>query len=196
MLDYVGNEVLSVNDEKIKRLMELASSMYGTDFWKDIFDQNMMGSLLANGQQQKNNVQTERTSGQHTPPVGTSSVNMNSFPNPNQPNYSNGEPKFPLVDIIKKDGKIIILIDLPGIKKEEVQLKANQNYLIVKGNSKLNINEIGGEVLFSERKQGPFERHILLPSPTGGNLSANFQNGVLEVSYPLPEEEGEIIPID
>ncbi len=184
-----------MNDEKIKRLMELASSMYGTDFWKDIFDQNMMGSLLTNGQQQ-NNVQTERTSGQQTPSAGTSSVNMNSFPNPNQPNNTNGEPRFPLVDIIKKNGKIIILIDLPGIKKEEVQLMANQNYLIVKGNSKSNTNEIEGEVLFSERKQGPFERHILLPSPIGGNISANFQNGVLQVSYPLREEEGEIIPID
>nr|WP_279664428.1 Hsp20/alpha crystallin family protein [Ectobacillus ponti] len=106
-------------------------------------------------------------------------------------------PQFPLADIIKKDGKVIVLIDLPGINKEDVQLMMNRNHLVIKGTPKSKVKESDVEIVLYERKHGPFERRILLPEPTdGSNITAKFHNGVLQVSYPIMEQTGEIIPID
>lgn len=187
-----------MNEEKLKHLMELASNIYGTDFWKDIFEQNMMGSYMANGQQQKLNNQNDTMASRPNPPVDSSSKTIGSPQPPNPSNDSSGGQRFPLVDMVKKDGMIIILIDLPGVNKEDVQLMVNQNYLIVKGVSKLRLNDGDADVILYERKHGVFDRHILLPVPTdGSNINAKFHNGILEVSYPIPEQAaGEVIPIE
>ncbi|MBO9128387.1 Hsp20/alpha crystallin family protein [Bacillus sp. 165] len=182
--------------EKIKQLMELASNVYGTGFWKDIFDQNTMNPFMGDAQDKMSTLK-DMMNGKQTPPVETQGNNISHRPYPNQPAYSNGDPGYPLVDIIKKDGKIIILIDLPGMNKEEVNLMINQNYLIVKGTPKSIIKESEVEVVLYERRHGAFERHIMLPEPTNGsNITAKFYNGVLQVSYPRLEQTGDVIPID
>jgi HSP20 family protein len=183
-----------VDVEKLKQLMELATNVYGTTFWQDIFDQNYTNQFMGEGQRKidflKGVMPNAFQNGGASP-----TQNPNPYPKKNQDSYNRGE--FPPIDIIKKAGKIIILIDLAGINKEDIQLMFNQDYLIVKGipGSKFKEGEI--EVIYSERQHGAFNRQIPLPEPTDGkNISAKFYNGVLQVSYPLMEQKGDIIPIE
>lgn len=181
--------------DKIKQLMELAANVYGTGFWKDIFDPNTMNPFMGDGQEKLQTLKDMMN--ERHPATKTPNRNSSDRPYASQPLYTNENQTFPLVDIIKKDGKIIIMIDLPGINKEDVQLMVNRNYLIVKGTPKSKVKESDVEIVLYERKHGPFERHIMLPEPTdGSNITAKFHNGVLQVSYPRLEQTGDVIPID
>ncbi|WP_028401085.1 Hsp20/alpha crystallin family protein [Ectobacillus panaciterrae] len=180
--------------EKLKQLMELAANVYGTNFWQDIFDQNYTNRLMGEGQGKMDFLKGVMPNAFENAGV-SSTQNPNPHSKKNQDLNRRGE--FPPIDIIKKAGKIVILIDLAGINKEDIELMFNKDYLIVKGVPGSRFKEGEIEVIYSERQHGAFNRQIPLPEPTDGtNISAKFYNGVLQVSYPLMEQKGDIIPIE
>ena len=95
----------------------------------------------------------------------------------------------PRADVHETDDKFFVNLDLPGIDKNDVKVKFEDNTLIVSGERKFESKEDGKNYHHVERVYGNFTRQIALPKDVDGQkITASFKNGVLEISLPKVEE--------
>jgi HSP20 family protein len=94
---------------------------------------------------------------------------------------------FPRADMYEKNDLLVVKVDLPGIKKEDVQITVDDGDLVVQGESKTE-NEVKEEHYYRlERGAGQFYRRLALPfDAKAEKIEANFKDGVLEVRIPRP----------
>jgi len=94
---------------------------------------------------------------------------------------------WPALDGYEKDGKYFIRLELPGVEAKEVEVVAEGNSLIIKGERK-NEKEVDEKNYFyRETSTGRFERRVALPKGVDtSKIAARFEKGVLEISVPLP----------
>ena len=94
----------------------------------------------------------------------------------------------PPLEVKHKEGNFIVTCELPGIPKEDVKVEVIEEALVIQGEKKL-VKEKKEEGYFrSERSYGKFYRSILLPEGAKTDqTAAQFNNGVLEVTVPIPE---------
>lgn len=88
----------------------------------------------------------------------------------------------------------IVMVDLPGYKKEEIQVELKKNALVVEAKSSgagEKSEELEGrKVISRERHHGVVKRMIRFPQPVKEEgVSAKFENGVLTVRVPKAEPE-------
>jgi HSP20 family protein len=102
--------------------------------------------------------------------------------------WGSGESWSPAVEVFERDNKLVVRVDLPGLSKEDVKVEMTDDGLLIQGERKREREEKGEGWYRSERSYGQF--HRLIPLPDGANADqakAKFENGVLEVSVPIPE---------
>ena len=96
----------------------------------------------------------------------------------------------PPIELREQEGNLVISAELPGLTDKDVKVEATEDGLVIQGERKQeNTGEEAG-VRRSERSYGRFWR--LIPLPEGAevqNAQANFQNGILEVTIPVPESQ-------
>lgn len=103
---------------------------------------------------------------------------------------ANVHTMYPKVDILSGPQEYIILIDIPGVRKEDVQLSLSGEYLFVKGTARSVYPDM--QRLTSERFSGTFERTIKLPEPVGkAKVSAKFDCGMLYVQI-APQAKAQV----
>ncbi|MFF2450098.1 Hsp20/alpha crystallin family protein [Neobacillus sp. NPDC058068] len=159
--------------EKLKQWMDVAKNMNGGDFWSNIFDQEFTKQFM-NDQQFK-----------------TPFSNVEGGPVREEKNSRT----FPIFDVLESEHEVMVMVELPGVKKENIELGLNGDILTIKGTA-LPIHP-QFKITYSERFYGEFQRQIKLPDTVRPNqLNAKFWNGLLFVSYHRTIEKGEIIPID
>ena len=96
----------------------------------------------------------------------------------------------PPVEVRERDGNLVISAELPGLNKEDVKVEVNENALVIQGERKREWEEERGGVHRSERAYGSFYREIPLPEGAKSDQAkAQFNNGVLEVTVPIPESK-------
>jgi HSP20 family protein len=105
----------------------------------------------------------------------------------------------PAIEVSALDGKVIVRADLPGLNKEDVKVEVTDGSLVIQGERKQEHEEHKQGFHRSERMYGSFYRSI--PLPKGAQVDqarAQFNNGVLEVSIPVPAEQqqGRQIPVE
>jgi HSP20 family protein len=96
----------------------------------------------------------------------------------------------PAIEASERDGKYVVRAELPGLKPEEVKLVVKDNMLVLDGERKLEREEDRGGIHRTEIRYGKF--HRVVPIPEGADVEqakARFDNGVLEVTVPLPAQE-------
>jgi HSP20 family protein len=95
----------------------------------------------------------------------------------------------PVVDIYETDEKMVIKAELPGLKKEDIDIEVRDNTLTLKGERKFE-KEIKQENYHRvERAYGSFQRSFTLPSTIKQEaIEATFKDGILEVSLPKAAE--------
>ncbi len=94
----------------------------------------------------------------------------------------------PTIEVKEKEGKLFVNAELPGVKKEDVKVHIDGDTLVVEGERKQEKEEKREGYYHSERSYGKFYRSILLPE--GAKIeetAARFNDGVLEVTVPIPE---------
>lgn len=105
----------------------------------------------------------------------------------------------PKVDVVTNDNKLVTRVDLPGMKKEDVQVEVEDGFLTLSGERKKETKEEKDSVYREEREYGSFCRTVPLPKGVkADDVKATFTNGVLEVTIPLPlaaAPNGRKIPI-
>ena len=94
----------------------------------------------------------------------------------------------PAMEALEKDGNYVIRADVPGIDPSEVEVSVLNDTLTLKGERKRS-NEVNEKNYhYSETAYGRFERRFALPTGIDPEkIAAKFENGVLEVSMPLPQ---------
>ena len=92
----------------------------------------------------------------------------------------------PLVDIEEQDDTYVLEAELPGVKREDVNIELVGNELSITGEIKE--RERKGLIRRKTRRRGQFELHLMLPEPVDSEkVDAHFDNGVLTVRVPKLE---------
>jgi HSP20 family protein len=104
----------------------------------------------------------------------------------------------PAVEITQREGKLLVQCELPGVSANDVKVEITNDALILEGERRSEREQNDRGIQRSERQYGAFFRTI--PLPEGANLeqaTARCENGVLEVTIPVPQqrEERRSIPI-
>ncbi len=91
----------------------------------------------------------------------------------------------PDIDAFEKDGKMVVRADLPGIKREDIEVSIQDDTLVVRG-ERDEEKEFQVETLYgSERATGRFYRAVSLPAGVDPDaIEASYRDGVLQVSVP------------
>ena len=98
------------------------------------------------------------------------------------------EIRVPSVDVVEKNGNIIVRAEIPGVEKKDIDITLNANNLTLQGKSRHETKEDTEEYHRSEISTGSFSRTLTLPSDVdGNNVKATFTDGLLEVTLPKAE---------
>ncbi|MCC6027054.1 MAG: Hsp20/alpha crystallin family protein [Archaeoglobus sp.] len=101
------------------------------------------------------------------------------------------------VDVIDEGEKVRVIADLPGFKKEEIEVFFEGNDLVIKAESKEELEEKGKEFIRKERRYGRVYRKVALPEGLKlEGAKASYKNGVLEIEIPKEKVEKRIIPLE
>ncbi|MFN8161064.1 MAG: Hsp20/alpha crystallin family protein [Solirubrobacterales bacterium] len=95
----------------------------------------------------------------------------------------------PAMDLVEDDDHLVLRADLPGISEDDVKIEVKDRVLTVSGERRAEHEEKRGGIRRIERSFGSFSRSLSLPEGIDpGQVTANFDRGVLEVKVPKPAE--------
>lgn len=96
----------------------------------------------------------------------------------------------PALDVWETPTEVVYAFDLPGIPEEQINIEVKEETLTVSAErDKIAETSENGFYRF-ERRYGTFARAVGLPQGVDqDNISARYENGVLEVRVPKPEEQ-------
>ncbi|HPG56873.1 MAG TPA: Hsp20/alpha crystallin family protein [Candidatus Wallbacteria bacterium] len=103
----------------------------------------------------------------------------------------------PGIEIVEHNDKWNICAELPGIKKEDINIQLEDGLLKTSGKveNKKEVKE--NNYYYSERKYGTFARSIEIPDDVKPEeISAEYTDGVLNVSIPKHEKPKEVKKIE
>ena len=108
-----------------------------------------------------------------------------------------GDTWKPAVDILEKDGNLVIRADMPGISEKDIDLKLEGNVLTLKGERKPEPGEDRNSYYLAESFYGTFTRSFTLPQTVDAEkIKADYKNGILTVTIPQkPEVKPKTIPV-
>jgi HSP20 family protein len=104
----------------------------------------------------------------------------------------------PEIEIVERDDKFCVRVDLPGLKKENVKVEVAHDELTIEGERKVEKEETKQGFYRTERAYGSFLRRIAIPDHVKAeNAIATFKNGVLEIEMPaIPVPEAKKRPVE
>lgn len=96
----------------------------------------------------------------------------------------------PVADIVEKDDKYTVKVELPGMKQEDIKVSVDDNVLTIKGERKCENESEKDKVIRVERSYGSFTRSFRLPKEIEEkDINATYKDGVLELNLPKSEEK-------
>ena len=104
---------------------------------------------------------------------------------PSWPALSHEAAWLPEMDVFEREGKTVVRVDLPGMKREDIEVAVEGDMLIIRGKRE-EAKEIRQEDYYcAERAVGEFSRAVSLPEDvTAGEIEGTYKDGVLEVIIP------------
>ena len=94
----------------------------------------------------------------------------------------------PALDLYQTNDNVVALVELPGMRKEDIEISLHDGMLTIAGERKTSASN-GEEAERTERYVGSFRRGITLPGAVDPNrVSANYRDGVLTITLPKAEE--------
>ncbi|OGO17992.1 MAG: hypothetical protein A2Z02_03740 [Chloroflexi bacterium RBG_16_48_7] len=91
----------------------------------------------------------------------------------------------PAIDMYTRDDAMVLRMDLPGIKKEDVEIMATENRLSISGCRKPSTDLNKEDYRINEVSYGNFSRTFNLPVIVDSSrIEANLEDGILEITLP------------
>jgi HSP20 family protein len=96
----------------------------------------------------------------------------------------------PALDVWETPSEVVYAFDLPGIPEESISIEVKEDTLTVSAErEKTDETSEDGFYRF-ERRYGSFARAVGLPQGVDQDqIAARYENGVLEIRVPKPEEQ-------
>ncbi|HLX28547.1 MAG TPA: Hsp20/alpha crystallin family protein [Casimicrobiaceae bacterium] len=104
----------------------------------------------------------------------------------------------PHIEVSERDGKLLIQADLPGMKRDDINVRVEDDEVIIQGERRQEQTSNQRGYYRSERSYGSFYRTIPLPEGTSADsANATFKDGVLEIRLdaPRPTQRGRTLQI-
>lgn len=94
----------------------------------------------------------------------------------------------PDIEVHEEADQFMVTADLPGLRKEDLNISVQGNMLTLRGERKREKESKSKEYHYSERFFGSFTRTVELPAEVdSGKVKASYRDGVLEISLPKSE---------
>jgi HSP20 family protein len=94
----------------------------------------------------------------------------------------------PLVDIYEQDGNLVLKAELPGVDPKHVDIRVENNVLMLRGERQLDTQVKRDSYHRVERAYGRFTRSFSLPTVVDTEkIDAQYKDGVLTVTLPKKE---------
>ncbi len=98
--------------------------------------------------------------------------------------------RFPVVDIQEMEDKYVVKAELPGMKKDDINLEFNNGRLVISGEKKFEHEDKKDDFNQIESYYGSFHRSFQIPEEIKEeDVKAEYKNGILELSLPVKEPE-------
>lgn len=95
----------------------------------------------------------------------------------------------PAIEVAERNGNLEVSAELPGLNPDNITVEFTNDALIIRGERQEEREETDGGVRRTELRYGQFFRAIALPDGADTeHAKAEFQNGVLRVTVPVPQE--------
>lgn len=103
--------------------------------------------------------------------------------------YSGGWPEMqmgiPKVDVIDRDDEILVRAEVPGLKKDDIDVTMTDDLVTIRGTAQQEEKREEGDYYYRETSRGEFSRSIRLPAHVDGSKAkAKYADGVLELTLP------------
>lgn len=89
------------------------------------------------------------------------------------------------LDVYQEENKYVVEVDLPGFKKEEINMSFNNDLLTIKAEHIEENKEDTKKYIYRSRSQSMFTRQIRFSNIEHENIDAKFEEGVLKVVLPI-----------
>ncbi|MBI5783231.1 MAG: Hsp20/alpha crystallin family protein [Gammaproteobacteria bacterium] len=99
------------------------------------------------------------------------------------------EDLVPAMDIRERENEYVVRAELPGVKKEDVQITLENGVLTISAETESEKEEKeDGQILRRERRYGKYVRSLRMGAQVDGDrLKASYKDGVLELILPKAE---------
>ncbi|MGQ9856231.1 MAG: Hsp20/alpha crystallin family protein [Fervidobacterium sp.] len=102
----------------------------------------------------------------------------------------------PKVDAYETEDKVVLELELPGVKKDELKITVEDGVLRITGEKKTERDEKGRNYRIVERSFGKFERSFIIPDYVDmKGITAKYTDGVLTLEMPKKKEEKPTVEI-
>lgn len=95
----------------------------------------------------------------------------------------------PALDLYEDKDNILVKAEVPGMRKEDIEISLHENTLTIAGERKNEKKYEGSKTAREERFYGRFQRSFVLPKTVdAGKVKASYQDGILTVTLPKTAE--------
>jgi len=95
----------------------------------------------------------------------------------------------PVLDVYEDKDNLFVKVELPGMKREEIEVSLHEGSLSISGERKSEQKYQNAEVYRAERFFGRFQRTVTLPTPVAADkVKAQYKDGILSITLPKTEE--------
>jgi HSP20 family protein len=95
------------------------------------------------------------------------------------------ESKLPAIDVIDRPDHILVRAEIPGVKKEDLDVSVSDNLVTIRATTKYEEEKEEGEYYRCEMRHGEYSRSVNLPAAVdSAEARASFKDGILELTLP------------
>ena len=91
-------------------------------------------------------------------------------------------------DIVDNGDSYALSAELPGFKKEDIDIRLEGDYLVIEAKHEENREEKNDNYVRRERSYGSFSRSFDITGVDVSGIGAKYENGVLELKLPKQAE--------
>lgn len=97
--------------------------------------------------------------------------------------------KTPRVNVIDRDDEVVVEAELPGVKKDDLEVSMTENTVTIKASTRKEEKEEKGDYRRREISTGFYSRTLPLPMAVKGEKAkAEFKDGMLKLTLPKTEQ--------